>query len=147
MWTKFVYCILAIRLFLSLSVNSTSHFSNFVDFRQLQIPNARNITKLYLLIPKHLIIQLTKLQFCILNLSTTFRHCRKKFRLILNKGVGTQFIFNLANHTINNTNQLETSSGTCSDTFILNVTVRFSHFSMEWWTGCLIRLCIVLLIQ
>ena len=39
----------------------------------------RNITKFYLLIPNHLIIQLTKLQVCILNMSTTFWHCRKNF--------------------------------------------------------------------
>ena len=41
MWTNFVYYILVIRIFLSLSVNLTSHFSNFADFRQLQIPNAQ----------------------------------------------------------------------------------------------------------
>ena len=40
-WTNFVYYILAIRLNLSLSVNLTSHFSNFADFRQLPIPNAQ----------------------------------------------------------------------------------------------------------
>ena len=76
MWTNFVNYILAIHLFLSISVNSTSHFSNFTDFRQRQIPNT--LTKFYLLIPRHLMIQLTKLQVCILNLSTTFRLCRKK---------------------------------------------------------------------
>ena len=37
----------------------------------------RNITKFYLLIPKHLIIRLTKLPVCTLKLSTTFWHCRK----------------------------------------------------------------------
>ena len=35
MWTNFVYYILDIRLYLSLSVNLTSHFSNFADLRQL----------------------------------------------------------------------------------------------------------------
>ena len=51
MWTNFVYYILDIRLYLSLSVNLTLHFSNFADFRQLQIPNAR--TKYYEILPAH----------------------------------------------------------------------------------------------
>ena len=51
MWTNFVYYILAIRLVLSLSVKLPSHFSNFVDFRQLQIPNAQ--TKYYEILPAH----------------------------------------------------------------------------------------------
>ena len=51
MWTNFVYYILEIRLYLSLSVNLTSHFSNFADFRQLQIPNAR--TKYYEIVFAH----------------------------------------------------------------------------------------------
>ena len=37
----------------------------------------RNITKFYLLIPKHLMIKPTKLQIDILNLCTTFWHCKK----------------------------------------------------------------------
>ena len=36
-----------------------------------------NIMKFYLLIPKHLIIQLVKYQIDILNLNTTFWHCKK----------------------------------------------------------------------
>ena len=51
MWTNFVYYILDIRLYLSLSVNLTSHISNFADFRQLQIPNVR--TKYYEIFPAH----------------------------------------------------------------------------------------------
>ena len=77
MWKNFDYFTLSIRLYLSLSVNLTSHISDFVDFIQLQISNARTkYYEFYLFILKHLIIQLTKLQVCILNLSTTFRHCR-----------------------------------------------------------------------
>ena len=38
----------------------------------------RHIMKFYLLIPKHLIIQLVKLQIDILKLYTTFWHCKKK---------------------------------------------------------------------
>ena len=49
------------------------YFSNFVDFRQL--------------IPKHLIIQLVKLQIDILKLNTVSLTLQKKFRLLLNKGV------------------------------------------------------------
>ena len=37
----------------------------------------RNITKLYLRIPKHIIIRLAKLQIDILNLNTFFWHCKK----------------------------------------------------------------------
>ena len=49
--TNFVYYNLVIRFNLSLSVNQTSHFSNFADFRQLQIPNAR--MKYYEILPTH----------------------------------------------------------------------------------------------
>ena len=49
--TNFVHYNLVIRFNLSLSVNQTSHFSNFADFRQLQIPNAR--TKYYEILPTH----------------------------------------------------------------------------------------------
>ena len=37
----------------------------------------RNITQFDLLMQKHLIIQLTKLQIDILNVNATFRHCKK----------------------------------------------------------------------
>ena len=37
----------------------------------------RNIMKFYLLLPKHLVIQLLKLQMDILNSNTTFWHCKK----------------------------------------------------------------------
>ena len=49
MWTHFVYHTLDIRFYLSPSVNQTSHFSNFADFRQLQIKNAQ--TKNYEMLP------------------------------------------------------------------------------------------------
>ena len=69
---------MAIRLYLSLSVNSTSHLSNFADFRQLQIPNARTkyheILLLHTKTPHH---TTPNLQIDILNLNTTFRHCKK----------------------------------------------------------------------
>ena len=88
MWTNFVYYILAIRLVLSLSVNLTSHFSNFIDFRQLQIPNAQ--TKYYEILPAH-----TKTprytSHRIANRYVEFKYhfltLQKKFRLLLNKGV------------------------------------------------------------
>ena len=51
MWTNFVYHILDIRLYLSLYVNLTSHFSNFAEFRELQKPNTR--TKYYEILPAH----------------------------------------------------------------------------------------------
>ena len=77
-WTNFVYYILAIRPFLSLSVNLTSHFRTLLISNNYRYQtHARNITRFYLLIPKYLTIQLTKLQIDILNLSTTLRHCRK----------------------------------------------------------------------
>ena len=47
----FVYHILAIRLYHNLSVNLTSHFLYFADFRQQQIPNAG--TKCYEILPAH----------------------------------------------------------------------------------------------
>ena len=52
----------------SLSLNLSSHFSNFADFRQLQIPNAH--TKYYEILAAH---------------SKTPHN--KKIRLLLNKGV------------------------------------------------------------
>ena len=66
----------------------TLHFSNFADFSQLQIPNAK--MKYYETLittiegPK---MPLAKLQIDIMNLDITFRHCKKKYRLLLNKGV------------------------------------------------------------
>ena len=78
MWTNFVYYILAIRLF------SAYLWIWHRIFRTLLIlyncryqTHKRNITKFYLLIPKHHIIQLPKLQVCILNISTTIRLCSK----------------------------------------------------------------------
>ena len=50
-WTNFVHNILVICLFRSLSVNLTSHFPNFADFRQLRIAKAR--TKYYEILPAH----------------------------------------------------------------------------------------------
>ena len=51
-------------------------FLNFADNYRYQT-HERNIMEFYLFIPKHLIIQLTKLQIDILNLNTTFRHWKK----------------------------------------------------------------------
>ena len=85
---KFVYYILAIRLFLSLSVDLTSHFSNFVAFRQLQILNAR--TKYYEILPAHTKTphntthKITNRYF---EFKYHFSTLQKKFRLLLNKGV------------------------------------------------------------
>ena len=41
MWINCFYYPLDIRFYLSLFVNLQSHFSNFADLRQLQIPNAQ----------------------------------------------------------------------------------------------------------
>ena len=49
MWTNFFYYILAIRFYFSLSLNLTSHFSNFAEFILLQIPNAH--AKYYEILP------------------------------------------------------------------------------------------------
>ena len=51
MWIDFLYYTLDIRFYLSLFVNLQSHFSNFADLRQLQIPNAQ--TKYYENLPGH----------------------------------------------------------------------------------------------
>ena len=85
MWTKSFYYILAIRLFLSLPVDLTSHFSNF---RQLQIPNAR--TKYYEILlartktPHNTTHKITN-RYC--EFKYHFSTLQKKFRLLLNKGV------------------------------------------------------------
>ena len=86
--TNIVYCILAIHLFLSLPVNLTSHFSNFADFRQLQIPNAR--TKYYAILPvptktpHNTTHKITSLYF---DFKYHFLTLQKKILLLLNKGV------------------------------------------------------------
>ena len=88
MWTNFVYYIVVIRLFLSLTVNLTSHFSNFTDCRQLQIPNAW--TKYYEIPPAHpktphdTTHKVASLYFVF---KYPFSTLQKKFRLFLNKGV------------------------------------------------------------
>ena len=46
-----IYYILAIRLYLSLSVNLISHFSNFADLKQIQMRNAE--TNYYEILPAH----------------------------------------------------------------------------------------------
>ena len=51
----------------------------------------RNIMKFCLHIPKHLVTQLAKLHVDICNLNNTFRHFKKKFRLLLNKGVPLRY--------------------------------------------------------
>ena len=74
-WTNFAYYILAIRLFLSLSMNLTSRLLTLLTSDNYRYQtHRRNITEFYMFIPKYL---LPKLQVCILNLSTTFWYCRK----------------------------------------------------------------------
>ena len=58
MWTNFIDYILATRLYLSLYVNVTSHFSNSADLIQLQKQNTR--TKYHEILPAH-----TKTRHCI----------------------------------------------------------------------------------
>ena len=78
MWTNLFYYTLDIRFDLSLFVNLTSHFSNFANFRQLQIPNAQTkYYDIYLLIPN---TQYNS-QIDILNLNTTFWHCKENIWL------------------------------------------------------------------
>ena len=88
MWTNFVYYFLAIRLFLSSSVNLTSHFSNFAEFRQLQIPNARmkyyEIWPAYTKTPHNTTHKIANLYF---ESKYHFLTLQKTFRLLLNKGV------------------------------------------------------------
>ena len=88
MTQNFVDYILAIRLFLSLYVNLTSHFSNFVGFRQLQIPNARTeyyeISPAYSRTPHNTTHKIASLY---LEFKYHFLTLQKKFRLLLNKGV------------------------------------------------------------
>ena len=50
----------------------------------------RNIMKFYLPIPRHLIIKLKKLQIDILNLSTTFWHCKKNSNYFWTRVYNTQ---------------------------------------------------------
>ena len=88
MWTNFVYYILDIRLYLSLSVNLTSNFSNFADFRHPQIPNTG--TKYYeiLLADTKTPHNTThKIANRYIEFEYLFLTLRKKFRLLLNKGV------------------------------------------------------------
>ena len=49
LWTNTFYYILALRFYISLSVNLPLHFSNFANLRELQIPNAQ--TKYYGILP------------------------------------------------------------------------------------------------
>ena len=79
---------LDIRLFLSLSVDLTSHFANFADFRQLQILNAR--TKYYEILPAHTTTPhntINKITNRYFEFKYHFSTLQKKFRLLLNKGV------------------------------------------------------------
>ena len=94
MWTHFVYYILAIRLFLSLSLNLTSHFSNFADFRQLQISNAW--TKYYEILPAHTKTPhdtTHKIASLYFEFKYHFSTLQRKFRLLLNKGVHKEMLF------------------------------------------------------
>ena len=78
MWTNFFYHILAIRFYISLSVNLTSHFSNFPDFRQLQIPNAQ--TKYYEILSAHIKIPHNathKIAIRYFELKWHFWHCKE----------------------------------------------------------------------
>ena len=75
---QFSFITLWIFVFISAHLSNKHHI-----FRTLLIldnyryqTRKRNIMKFYLLIPKHIIIQLVKLQIDILNLTTTFWHCK-----------------------------------------------------------------------
>ena len=90
-----------------LSVNLiTSHFSNFADYRQLQIPNAR--TKYYEILPAH-----TKTTHDttnkIVSLYFEFKYhystLQNKFRLLLNKGVDRhKYLYFFARNQLYKTN-------------------------------------------
>ena len=94
-WTNFVYYFQAIRLFLSSSVNLTSHFSNFSDYRQRQIPNAQTkyyeIWPAYTKTPHDTTHKIANLYF---EFKCHFLTLQKKFRLLLNKGVETATTLN-----------------------------------------------------
>ena len=72
-------------------MNLASHFSNFTDFRHLQIPNAW--TKYYEILPAHTKTphntthKIARLYF---EFKYHFSTLQKKFRLLLNKGVHSQ---------------------------------------------------------
>ena len=88
MWTNFAYNILDIRLYLSVSMNLTSHFSNFAEFRQLQIPNAQ--TKYYEILPARTKTHHNtthKIANWYFEFKYHFSTLQKRFRLLLNKGV------------------------------------------------------------
>ena len=79
---------LDIRFYLSPSVNETSHFSNFAEFRQLQIPNAK--PKYYEILPAHTKTPRNttrKIVYRYCELKYHFLTMPKTIRLLLNKGV------------------------------------------------------------
>ena len=79
--------------YISLSVNLTSHFSNFGYFRRLQIPNAQ--TKYYEIVPAHTKTPRNttrKIANRYFEIKYHFLTLRKKFRLPLNKDVLITFI-------------------------------------------------------
>ena len=88
MWTNIFYYTLDIRFCISLSVNQTSHFSNFADFRQLQIPNAQ--TKYYEHLPAYTKTPQNatrKIANWYFEFKCHFLALQTNFRLLLNKGV------------------------------------------------------------
>ena len=69
-------------------MNYTSHFSNFADFRQLQISNAR--AKYYEILPAHTKTSHNtthKVASLYFEFKYHFSTLQKKLRLLLNKGV------------------------------------------------------------
>ena len=94
--TNFVYYNLVIRFNICLSVNQTSHFSNFAHFRQLQIPNAR--TKYYEILPTHTETPHNtnhKIAYRYFEFRYHFVTLQKNIRLLLNKGVLTSELFEI----------------------------------------------------
>ena len=94
MWINFLYYSLDIRFYLSSFVNSTSHFSNFADFRQLQTPNAQ--TKYYEILPGHTKIAPDTTRIIAnryFELKYHFLTLQKKIRLLLNKCVHTWLVY------------------------------------------------------
>ena len=87
MWTDFFYSTLDIRFYLSLSLNLTSNFANFADFRQLQIPNAQ--TRYHEILPPDSKSQHNTARY--FELKCHFLTLQKLFRLPLNKGVSKCF--------------------------------------------------------
>ena len=92
-----------IKLWIFVFISAQSSIKHHIFLTLLTLDNYRyqtrnrNIMKFDLLIPKHLVIQLVKLQIDILKINTTFWHC-KKIRLLLNKRVSHITLYPLYRH-------------------------------------------------